>query len=97
MICCYSGVTGLSAGTLDLIWSKYENFCFHFSCILGSAVDCYNVISAYMRGLTMSYLMRRRCAHLEKLAPFLTASKITRTDAYKEVVHVPPVETLHFG
>ena len=38
MICCYSGVPGLSADSLDLIWSRQENFA-----SISSVVDCVNV------------------------------------------------------
>ena len=43
-ICCYSGVPGLRKSALNLILKvQYE---FHFSCVLGSVVDCVNDYSS---------------------------------------------------
>jgi len=41
-VCRYSGVPGLSTGSLNLIWSLGKFF-FYFSRILGNVVDCVNV------------------------------------------------------
>ena len=89
MTYCYSGVSGLSTGSLSLIWSQQENFAF-----ISSVVDCVNV----NRSARLNHVLRdeQKVCALTKVGTVLNLAKMVPACVFNKLTSVFCASHLNF-